>query len=468
MSFNLPKTDKKRVVIVGGGFGGLKLANKLKNSQFQVVLIDRNNYHQFPPLIYQIASAGIEPSSISFPFRKIFQRRKNFFYRMAEVRSIFPEHKIIQTSIGKVRYDYLVLAAGATTNFFGNANVEEEAMPMKNVSEAMGLRNALLDNFERALTCATETERQELLNIVIVGGGATGVEIAGALSEMKNFVLPKDYPDLPNSLMHIYLIEAGPRLLPAMSQESSEKVEQYLRTMGVNVLLNKMVTDYKDHHVLLKDGSSLATRTFIWVSGVKAQAVGNLDPSHLGRGARIVVDAFNRVPGLEGVFSIGDQCIMPEGDDNWKGGHPQLAQVAIQQGKLLAKNLKRLEEGKEMKPFRYVNLGTMATVGRNRAVAEFSKMKFGGFIAWLLWLVVHLRSILGVRNKIIVLFNWLWNYMSYSQSLRMIIYAKKAKEVKEREKRLASTHWGTDLLSEGSEDLRDRTKENKTDEKKPQ
>ena len=452
MSFNLPKTDKKRVVIVGGGFGGLKLAEKLRGSDFQVVLVDKNNYHQFPPLIYQIASAGIEPSSISFPFRKIFQKRRDFFFRMAEVRSIFPEHKIIQTSIGKVHYDYLVLCAGATTNFFGNKNVAAEAMPMKNVSEAMGLRNALLDNFERALTCATDRERQELLNVVIVGGGATGVEIAGALSEMKNYVLPKDYPDLPTSLMHIYLIEAGPRLLPAMSQESSDRVEKYLRRMGVNVLLNKMVTDYQGHNVMLRDGSSIATRTFIWVSGVAAQPVGNLDPSHLGRGRRIVVDAFNRVPGLDGVFAIGDQCIMPEGDDDWKGGHPQLAQVAIQQGRLLAKNLRRIEKGQEPKPFRYKNLGTMATVGRNCAVAEFSHMRFGGFPAWVLWLVVHLRSILGVRNKMIVLFNWIWNYLSYSQSLRMIIYAKKAKEVIEREERLASTHWGTDLLSEGSED----------------
>lgn len=451
MSFNIPQTDKKRVVIVGGGFGGLKLANKLKGSQFQVVLVDRNNYHQFPPLIYQIASAGIEPSSISFPFRKIFQRRKDFFYRMAEVRSIFPEHKIIQTSIGKVQYDYLVLAAGTTTNFFGNEHVEGEAMPMKNVSEAMGLRNALLDNFERALTCAGEQERQELLNVVIVGGGATGVEIAGALSEMKNFVLPKDYPDLPSSLMHIYLVEAGPRLLPAMSEESSAHVEKYLRGMGVNVLLNKMVMDYKDHCVILKDGSSIATRTFIWVSGVAAQPVGNLDPSHLGRGRRIIVDEFNQVKGLDGVFSIGDQCIMPEGDPKWQGGHPQLAQVAIQQGSLLAKNLKRLAEGQPMRPFRYRNLGTMATVGRNRAVAEFSKMKMAGFVAWFMWLVVHLRSILGVRNKLIVMFNWMWNYFSYSQSLRMIIYAKKAQEVIRREKRLASTHWGTDLLSEGSE-----------------
>ena len=453
MSFNLPQSDKKRVVIVGGGFGGLKLANKLRNSNYQVVLIDKNNYHQFPPLIYQIASAGIEPSSISFPFRKIFQKRKNFFYRMAEVRSIFPEHKIIQTSIGKVNYDYLVLAAGTTTNFFGNKNVEDEAIPMKNVSEAMGLRNALLDNFERALTCASDRERQELLNIVIVGGGATGVEVAGALSEMKNFVLPKDYPDLPTSLMNIYLIEAGPRLLAAMSPESSAHVEQYLRQMGVNVLLNKMVTDFKDHRVMLKDGSSIATRTFIWVSGVAAQPVGNLSPDHLGRGRRIIVDEFNQVKGLDGVFSIGDQCIMPEGDDKWNGGHPQLAQVAIQQGANLAKNLIRLDKGKDMKPFHYRNLGAMATVGRNRAVAEFSHVKMAGFFAWFMWLIVHLRSILGVRNKLIVMFNWMWNYFSYSQSLRMIIYAKKAKEVRKREERLASTHWGTDLMSEGSEEL---------------
>lgn len=450
MSFNLPKSDKKRVVIVGGGFGGLRLANKLRNSDFQVVLVDRNNYHQFPPLIYQIASAGIEPSSISFPFRKIFQHRKNFFYRMAEVRSIFPKHKIIQTSIGKVHYDYLVLAAGSTTNFFGNQHVEEEAMPMKNVSEAMGLRNALLDNFERALTCAGEQERRELLNVVIVGGGASGVEIAGALSEMKNFVLPKDYPDLPSNLMHIYLIEAGDRLLASMSRESSAKVERYLRSMGVDVQLGKMVTDYKDHRVVMKDGSSIPTRTFIWVSGVAAQPVGNLPETLLGRGRRIKVDAYNRVEGLDGVFCIGDQCIMTA-DEAYPGGHPQLAQVAIQQGTLLARNLVRLETGEELVPFRYKNLGTMATVGRNRAVAEFKKVKFGGFFAWFLWLAVHLRSILGVRNKLVVLFNWVWNYFSYSQSLRMIVYAKKAKEVREREKLMASTHWGLDLMSEGIE-----------------
>ncbi len=450
MSFNIPKSDRKRVVIVGGGFGGLKLANKLRKSDFEVVLVDRNNYHQFPPLIYQIASAGIEPSSISFPFRKIFQKRKHFYYRLAEVRSVFPEHKILQTSIGKISYDYLVLAAGTTTNFFGNENVEDEAIPMKNVSEAMGLRNALLSNFERALTCASDREKQELLNIVIVGGGATGVEIAGALSEMKNFVLPKDYPDMKSSLLNIYLIEAGDRLLPAMHPETSEKVEKYLREMGVNVLLGKMVTDYKNRCVQLKDGSTIATRTFIWVSGVAAEKVGNIDGEHLGRGRRIKVDRFNKVLGMDGVYCIGDQCIV-EGDEDYPGGHPQLAQVAIQQGTLLAKNLKRMEKGKAPKPFHYRNLGAMATVGRNRAVAEFSKVRMSGFFAWLMWLVVHLRSILGVRNKIIVLFNWIWNYVSYSQSLRMIVYARKAKGVREREALLASTHWGTDLQSEGLE-----------------
>ena len=449
MAFNLPKTDKKRVVIVGGGFGGLKLANKLRNSDFQVVLVDRNNYHQFPPLIYQIASAGIEPSSISFPFRKLFQKRDNFFFRMAEVRSVFPEQNILQTSIGKVRYDYLVLAAGTTTNFFGNKNVEEHAIPMKNVSEAMGLRNALLENFERALTCASETERQELLNVVIVGGGATGVEVAGALSEMKNHVLPKDYPDMPSSLMNIYLIEAGTRLLPAMSEQTSQHVLNYLRKMGVNVLLNKMVTDYDHHRVILKDGSQIATRTFIWVSGVAAEKITNLDGEHLGRGARIIVDEHNRVKGFDNIFSIGDQCIMPEGDPNYPGGHPQLAQVAIQQGKLLARNLKALEKGKSLKSFRYRNLGAMATVGRNRAVAEFSTMKMAGFWAWIMWLVVHLRSILGIRNKSIVLFNWVWNYFSYAQSLRFIVYARKAKEVVDRQARLASQHWGNDLNSKG-------------------
>ncbi len=445
MSFNIEKGDKKRIIIVGGGFGGLKLANKLKNSGFQVVLIDKNNYHQFQPLIYQIASSGMEPSSISFPFREIFQKRKDFHYRMAEVRAIFPEKNMIQTSIGKATYDYLVLAAGTTTNFYGNEQIAEEAMPMKNVSEAMGLRNALLSNLERSVTSSNDRERQELLNIVIVGGGATGVEIAGALSEMKRFVLPNDYPDMPSSLLHIHLIEASDRLLSGMSQEASAHAEKFLREMGVNILLNKRVTDYKEHKVILEDGSVIATRSFIWVSGVAAVSIGNLNPAYIGRGGRIKVDAYNRVEGLDNVFVIGDQCIQTS-DPNYPDGHPQLAQVAIQQGVLLARNLKRLEKGESLQPFRYKNLGAMATVGRNRAVADFKHLKIQGWLAWVMWLVVHLRSILGVRNKIIVLLNWIWNYFTYDQSMRMIVYARKAKEIRLREELESKTHLGEDML----------------------
>ena len=462
MSFNIAKTKAKRVVIVGGGFGGLKLANALRNSGMQVVLVDKNNYHQFPPLIYQVASSGLEPSSISFPFRKIFKKRKNFYFRMAEARSIFPEKKILQTSIGKVEYDYLVFAAGTTTNFFGNKHLEDEAMPMKTLSEAMGLRNALLSNLERSITCATEQERNELQNIVIVGGGATGVEIAGVLSEMKKYVLPADYPDMDSSHLNIFLIEAGGRLLSGMSPKSSEAAEQFLRNMGVNVCLHKKVIDYRDHKVILEDGMEIPTRTFIWVSGVKASPIDNLPSECIGRGGRLKVDAYNRVEGMEDVFAIGDQCIMTA-DKDYPNGHPQLAQVAIQQGKLLAENLKRMEKKKKkaLKPFHYRNLGSMATVGRNRAVAEFKKVKTQGWIAWILWLVVHLRSILGVRNRISVMLNWMYNYFTYDQSLRIIVYARtydqslriivyarKAKEVKEREEREARVHWGEDLQTE--------------------
>lgn len=447
MSLNIEKGNKKRVVIVGGGFGGLQVAKLLRKTGLQIILIDKNNYHQFPPLIYQVASAGMEPSSISFPFRKMFPASKQVYYRMAELRSIFPEKHLIQTSIGKVEYDYLILAAGATTNYFGNKSVEEEAMPMKTVSEAMGLQNAILSNIERAITSSDKVEQQELLNVVVVGGGATGVEVAGVMAEMKQAILPHDYPDLDVSMMNIYLIEGGNRLLPAFSEESSAAVEKFLRKMGVNVLLNKMVVDYKDHKVTLADGSSIATRTFIWVSGIAGQSVGNLDPSHIGRAGRVKVNQFNQIEGLEDVFCIGDQCIV-EGDEQYPKGHPQVAQVALQQGKNLAKNLRRMEKGKSLKPFRYKNLGSMATVGRNKAVAEFATFKLSGFIAWVMWLVVHLRSILGVRNKILVLLNWMWNYFTYNQSLRIIFYPTKAKEVKDREERLAVTHLGDDLLED--------------------
>ena len=449
MSINIQRNQKKRVIIVGGGLGGLRLAEDLYGSGMQVVLIDKNNFHQFPPLIYQIASAGIDPSSISFPFRQIFRKRKDFYFRMAEARMVDTEKKILQTSIGKIDYDYLVLAAGATTNFFGNKNIEEWAIPMKTVPEAMGLRNALLSNFERALTCATEEERQELLNVVIVGGGATGVEIAGALSEMKRYVIPYDYPDMDSSLMHIYLIEAGDRLLAGMSQDSSKKAYDFLKSMGVDIQFGKMVTDYRDHKVIMKDGTEIPTRTFLWVSGIRANAMPGISEDHLGRGFRFKVDQFNRIPGLNDVFAIGDQCLQTT-DPAYPNGHPQVAQVAIQQAKNLAKNIKRINEGhaddNSLTPFKYNNLGSMATIGRNKAVVEIGKFHSQGFFAWILWLVVHLRSILGVKNKMMVLLNWLWKYVSYNDSIRMITYATKPREVVERMEREQTTHLGEDLM----------------------
>lgn len=448
MSINIQRNQKKRVVIVGGGLGGLRLAEDLYGSGMQVVLIDKNNFHQFPPLIYQIASAGIDPSSISFPFRQIFRKRKDFYFRMAEARMVDTEKKILQTSIGKIDYDYLVLAAGATTNFFGNKNIEEWAIPMKTVPEAMGLRNALLSNFERALTCATEEERQELLNVVIVGGGATGVEIAGALAEMRRYVIPYDYPDMDSSLMHIYLIEAGDRLLAGLSQESSQKAYEFLKSMGVDIQFGKMVTDYRDHKVVMKDGTEIPTRTFLWVSGIRANAMPGIDESHMGRGFRFKVDEYNRIPGVEDVFAIGDQCLQTS-DAAYPNGHPQVAQVAIQQAKNLAKNLKKIANGADssaLTAFRYKNLGSMATIGRNKAVVEIGKFRSQGFFAWVLWLVVHLRSILGVKNKMMVLLNWLWKYVSYNDSIRMITYATKPREVEERMKREQKTHLGEDLM----------------------
>ena len=424
MRANIKRNEQRRVVVVGGGLGGLKLVSSLRDTDFQVVLVDKNNYNQFPPLIYQVASAGLEPSNISFPFRRLFQGWKNFFFRMAEVQHIDTEEKAIKTSIGTIHYDDLVLAAGATTNFFGNKNIEASALPMKSVSESMRLRNTILQNLERAETEDNEARKQALMNIAIVGGGPSGVEIAGGLAEMKQTILPRDYPDLDTSCMHIYLINATPRLLGAMSERSSREAEKALKELGVKVMTNCMVTDYVDKELVLKDGQRISAETVIWVSGIKANNIDGIPTESIGHAGRILVDRFNRVKGLKDVYAIGDQCIV-EGDEAYPYGHPQLAQVAIQQAKTLAKNLIRQEKGETEQPFSYHNLGTMATIGRKKAVVEIGKLKFGGFFAWLLWLIVHLRSILGVKNKTIVFLNWMWSYMNYKQSLRLILKAKR-------------------------------------------
>ena len=420
MSINIPQSPLPRVVIAGGGFGGLKLAQELDSRHFQVILIDHHNYHQFPPLIYQVASSGLEPSSIAFPFRSALRKKKGFVFRLAEVQGVAPERNLLLTSVGEVKYDYLILACGGTTNFFGNDQIARHSLPMKTLYESMNLRNVLLQNIEKALVSDDEERRNALLTVAIVGGGPSGVEIAGALAEMKRYVLPKDYPYLDSSLFRIHLLDASPRLLQAMSERSSETAARGLREMGVEIHTGTMVSDYDGKTLRLSDGSEMKTRTVIWVSGIVANAVEGIQAEALGRGRRILVDEYNEVKGLTNVFAIGDQCLMTA-DPNYPNGHPQLAQVAIQQARLLARNLRARQEGKPLSPFHYKDLGSMATIGRNRAVAEIGGAKWGGFTAWMLWLVVHLRSMLSVRNKVIVLLNWIWNYVTYDRSLRLIL-----------------------------------------------
>jgi NADH dehydrogenase len=423
MNANIPETKLKRVVIIGGGFGGLRLASDLPKNVFQVVLLDKNNFHQFQPLLYQVATAGLEPSSIAFPFRKVFSKRKDFHIRLTEVLSVHPDRQVVETTIGNINYDYLVLATGATSNFFGNQEVEKNSLPMKSIQEALTLRNNLFQRFEDALIASNKEELKMFLNIVIVGGGPTGVEISGTLAEMKQFILPKDFPDMDFSDLSIYLIEGSDRLLNSMSPVSSEIAQKYLEKMGIKVLTNTLVDSYDGSYAYLKNGDKIPTKTFIWAAGVRGNTLKGIAPETIIPGNRIRVNPFNQVEGYPNVFAIGDVACMVD-ETNTKG-HPQMAQPAIQQGRLLAQNLLKMEKGKKLTPFKYKDLGSMATIGRNKAVAELPGYKFQGFFAWLVWLIVHLKSILGVRNKFLVLINWVWNYITYDLSLRLIIRQEK-------------------------------------------
>lgn len=425
MPVNIPETAQKRVVIIGAGFGGLKLARKLIGSGYQVVIIDRNNYHQFQPLFYQVASSGIEPSSILFPLRKIFQKQKDIYVRVAELYSIDTEKKEIHTSLDTVWYDYLVIATGVNSNFFGMKNMEEYALPMKSVSEAMSLRNRLLQRYEKAVTLRDQNERRKLLNVIVVGGGPTGVELAGAIAEMKKFVLPKDYPDLNFDAMQISLIEGSHQLLGGMSEHASEKALTYLQKLGINVLLNARVTDFDGQVLRLADGMEISTNTVIWAAGISGVIPEGIATESIGRGRRIVVDEYNRMKGRDDVFAIGDVALMMT--DEYPHGHPQVAQVAIQQGATLAKNLIAIKHQRPLKPFRYADRGSMATVGRNRAVADVGFFRFGGLFAWMVWMFVHLMAIVGVKNRLLIFINWMWNYLTYDQSLRLILWAAKRK-----------------------------------------
>lgn len=421
MPINLPETQLPRIVIIGAGFAGLNLARRLSSDHYQIVIIDRNNFHQFQPLLYQVAMSGIEPSSIAFPLRKLFRRRRFVHIRVAELLSVNPSEKYLNTTEGRVNYDILVLATGVITNFYGNKNIEANAYALKSISDALLLRNVILSDFEKALTIREDDVRQAYMDIVIVGGGPTGVEMAGSLAEMRRFILPKDYPELKAEEMNIHLIEGTPELLASMSDKASEKSLEYLRDMGVEVITQVRVMDYDGNEITLSDGRKFYSKKVIWAAGITGQPWDGLPKEVYTKGNRVMVDTFNRIQGHKDIYAIGDNAYMEEGEYQ---GHPQVAQPAIQQGKQLAKNLNAVIRGKEMKPFKYRDLGSLATIGRNKAVADLPFIRTQGFLAWILWIVVHLKSILGVKNQIFVLLNWIWSYVTLDQSLRVIIRHK--------------------------------------------
>jgi NADH:ubiquinone reductase (H+-translocating) len=418
---NIPETGQKRIVIIGAGFAGLELAKRLSTLDIQIVLIDKNNYHQFQPLFYQVATAGLEPSAIAFPLRKLFQNKKNVFIRVANVELIEAEKKQIQTSLGSCWYDELVIATGADTNYYGNEKIAQFAIPMKSVAEALYLRNSIFEDYEKALTSTEEAEQEAFTDIVIVGGGPTGVELAGALAEMKRYILPKDYHELETKKVDIYLIQSSDILLKGMSKEAGEAAELFLAKAGVIVKKNMRVTDYDGEIVTMNDGSKIVTKKVIWAAGIKGNILKGIPETSVA-GGRIKTDVYNKVEGLEHIYCVGDVAYQEEGEFK---GHPQVAQVAIQQAKNLAKNLANLLKNKPLSPFVYRDLGSMATVGRNHAVVDLPFMKFQGFFAWMVWLFVHLFAIIGVKNKIFIFMNWVWAYFTFDQSLRLIIKPRK-------------------------------------------
>lgn len=423
----LPETSQKRVVIVGCGFGGLELASGLAGKNFQVVLFDKNNYHTFQPLLYQVATAGLEAESIAYPVRKFFRKAKNVFFRFGEVREVnLAERKII-TSIGECPYDYLVIASGTTTNFFGNQQIEENALPMKSLREALSIRAIVLRKLEQATLAKSAEERKAKMSFAVVGGGPTGVELAGALCELKTHVLPNDYPDLNFSEMNVYLIESGNGVLQSFSYAHQQKAIGYLEELGTEILLNTRVMAYDGKEISTPE-KQIPAETLIWAAGVKGNEIGGISADLQVGGKRYIVDEYNRIKGLENVFAIGDiACMMTE---KFPKGHPQVAQPAMQQGACLAKNLIALESGQSLTPFEYKDLGSMATVGRNRAVAEIGKIHLHGFLGWFSWLAVHLVQLTGHRNRIMVFVNWIWNYINYDRNIRLIIGGSRAEKTK--------------------------------------
>lgn len=415
----LPESPLTRMVVIGGGFAGISLIKKLKNKPVQIVLLDRNNFHQFHPLLYQVATSGIEPDSIVFPLRKLFKGFQNVHFRMANVERIIPESNKVITDIGGLKYDYLIIACGSNTNFFGLKDVQKYGIGMKSIQEALDTRSLILQHLERAVITCDEAERDTLTNFAVVGGGPAGVETAGAIAEFKKYVLPKDYPGLDAKMMSIYLIEAGDNLLKSMSNKASMNALAYLRQIGVDIKLNTVVRSYDGLNIKTDKKAILKARTLIWTAGVTGNIPSGISRENVTRENRILVDEFCRIKGYPNIYAIGDLAAMIS--KTYPAGHPMVAQVAIQQGRLLAKNIVLQLQNKPPKAFFYKDKGALATIGKRRAVADLGNFKFSGYFAWLLWSTVHLISISGFRNKLLVGLNWAWSYFTYDKGNRLII-----------------------------------------------
>lgn len=414
---------KKEIVIIGGGFAGINLARQMSNApNVHVTLVDRNNYNFFPPLLYQVATGFLEVSNISYPFRKLFHFKKNINFRMGELQKIVQQENKVILSTGELRYDYLVLATGTESNFFGNENIRKASIPMKTVDDAIHMRNQLLQKTEDATIETNELEKKKLTTIVIAGGGPTGVEVAGMLAEMRKNILEKDYPELKGTQVCIYLVDGAPTLLAPMSKESQAYALDTLLKMGVVVKLNKMVKDYVEDTVIFTDGEKIPTKLLLWTAGVTSTIFEGIQKESYGKGRRLIVDEYNKVQGTTNIYAIGDTSLQTT-DPHFPEGHPQLAQVAIQQGKNLAKNFKAMIKGAPLTPFNYNDKGSMAIIGRSKAAADIPKpkMRIRGFIAWMMWLFVHLFSLINYRNRIKTMYNWTVAYFTKDQSLRMII-----------------------------------------------
>ena len=420
LTMNIPLSSYPRIVIIGGGFGGISLARRMRKKEVQVVVLDKNNYHTFQPLLYQVSTGGLEPDSIAYPLRKVLIGYDNFYFRLAEVIEVRPDKKVLKTNIGELKYDYLVVATGSETNFFGNTEIEKYAMAMKSVPQSLNWRSLILENFEQALLTDDYHERDALMNFVIVGGGPTGVELAGALAEIKKGILPKDYPDLDTRRAQINLIQGGDKLLDGMSAQASKKAEDFLEELGVQVWKGVRVTGYNGKTVTTKTDLAFESAAVVWAAGVKGANVKGLDAVELlAAGNRINVNEFNQLKAYPEIFAIGDIACMASVEN--PRGHPMVAQPAMQQGRLLGENLINLIENKPMKPFEYVDKGSMATVGRNKAVCDIKGFRFQGVFAWFVWMFVHLFFLIGFRNRMVVFINWVYNYVKFDREARLII-----------------------------------------------